>query len=150
MLPQCMHEAHVSQPASHAPGGQGRRHPWGRVEQRWRRLQAGLIGKEDIIIDAKSGVSGAGRSAKQNLLYTEIAEGLNCYGVTRHRHMPEIEQVLYATQCSAAQVLHKCCTCAVAAAGWLPAARSGFVSWPGPLYCVPGVRPATALLVPQA
>ena len=55
--------------------------------------QAGLISKEDIIIDAKSGVSGAGRSAKQNLLYTEIAEGLNCYGVTRHRHMPEIEQV---------------------------------------------------------
>ena len=28
-----------------------------------------------------------------NLLYTEVAEGLNCYGVTRHRHMPEIEQV---------------------------------------------------------
>ena len=44
-------------------------------------------------MDAKSGVSGAGRGAKQNLLYTEIAEGINCYGVTRHRHMPEIEQV---------------------------------------------------------
>ena len=56
-------------------------------------LQAGLIEKEDIIIDAKSGVSGAGRSAKQNLLYTEIAEGINCYGVGSHRHMPEIEQV---------------------------------------------------------
>ena len=56
-------------------------------------MQAGLIEKEDIIIDAKSGVSGAGRSAKQNLLYTEIAEGINSYGVTRHRHMPEIEQV---------------------------------------------------------
>ena len=55
--------------------------------------QAGLIEKEDIIIDAKSGVSGAGRSAKQNLLYTEIAEGINCYGVGSHRHMPEIEQV---------------------------------------------------------
>ena len=55
-------------------------------------MQAGLISAEDIIIDAKSGVSGAGRSAKQNLLYTEIAEGINCYGVGSHRHMPEIEQ----------------------------------------------------------
>ena len=55
-------------------------------------VQAGLISAEDIIIDAKSGVSGAGRSAKQNLLYTEIAEGINCYGVGSHRHMPEIEQ----------------------------------------------------------
>ena len=55
-------------------------------------VQAGLIETEDIIIDAKSGVSGAGRSAKQNLLYTEIAEGINCYGVGSHRHMPEIEQ----------------------------------------------------------
>ena len=56
-------------------------------------VQAQLIQTEDIIIDAKSGVSGAGRSAKQNLLYTEIAEGINSYGVTKHRHMPEIEQV---------------------------------------------------------
>lgn len=56
-------------------------------------LQAKLIETEDIIVDAKSGVSGAGRSAKLNLLYTEIAEGINSYGVTRHRHMPEIEQV---------------------------------------------------------
>ena len=56
-------------------------------------VQANLIQTEDIIIDAKSGVSGAGRSAKQNLLYTEIAEGINSYGVTKHRHMPEIEQV---------------------------------------------------------
>ena len=61
-------------------------------------MQAGLIEKEDIIIDAKSGVSGAGRSAKQNLLYTEIAEGINCYGVGSHRHMPEIEQVRYTLQ----------------------------------------------------
>ena len=56
-------------------------------------MQAKLIETEDIIVDAKSGVSGAGRSAKVNLLYTEIAEGINSYGVTRHRHMPEIEQV---------------------------------------------------------
>ena len=56
-------------------------------------LQSKLIEKDDIIIDAKSGVSGAGRSAKVNLLYTEIAEGINSYGITKHRHMPEIEQV---------------------------------------------------------
>ena len=56
-------------------------------------LAAGLIQTEDIIVDAKSGVSGAGRSAKVNLLYTEIAEGINSYGVSAHRHMPEIEQV---------------------------------------------------------
>jgi hypothetical protein len=72
--------------------------------------QAGLIEREDIIIDAKSGVSGAGRSAKQNLLYTEIAEGINCYGVGSHRHMPEIEQArrhtasLQASPCSGADL----------------------------------------------
>jgi N-acetyl-gamma-glutamyl-phosphate reductase len=57
-------------------------------------LKKGLISPEDIIIDAKSGVSGAGRSAKESNLYCEIAEGINAYGVTRHRHMPEIEQGL--------------------------------------------------------
>lgn len=57
-------------------------------------LEAGLISGDGIIIDAKSGVSGAGRSAKLNLLYTEIAEGINPYGVGSHRHMPEIEQGL--------------------------------------------------------
>lgn len=57
-------------------------------------LEAGLIQTRNIIIDAKSGVSGAGRGAKEANLYTEIAEGINSYGVTRHRHVPEIEQGL--------------------------------------------------------
>lgn len=57
-------------------------------------LSKNLISPEDIIIDAKSGVSGAGRAAKESNLYCEIAEGINAYGVTRHRHMPEIEQGL--------------------------------------------------------
>lgn len=61
--------------------------------------------QEDIIIDAKSGVSGAGRSVKQAFLYTEVAEGMNAYGVSRHRHMPEIEQV--RLPCAAALLL-KC------------------------------------------
>ncbi|KAF8082817.1 hypothetical protein N665_0807s0026 [Sinapis alba] len=57
-------------------------------------LKANLIKHENIIIDAKSGVSGAGRGAKEANLYSEIAEGISSYGVTRHRHVPEIEQGL--------------------------------------------------------
>ena len=57
-------------------------------------LEKKLISTEDIIIDAKSGISGAGRSAKQNLLYCEATEGVNAYGIGKHRHMPEIEQGL--------------------------------------------------------
>ncbi|XP_042493822.1 probable N-acetyl-gamma-glutamyl-phosphate reductase, chloroplastic [Macadamia integrifolia] len=57
-------------------------------------IKANLIKLRDIIIDAKSGVSGAGRGAKESNLYTEIAEGIHSYGITRHRHVPEIEQGL--------------------------------------------------------
>ena len=47
-----------------------------------------------IIIDAKSGVTGAGRKAAENLLYCEIEGGISAYGVGKHRHTPEIEQGL--------------------------------------------------------
>ncbi|XP_035539997.1 probable N-acetyl-gamma-glutamyl-phosphate reductase, chloroplastic [Juglans regia] len=57
-------------------------------------LQANLIQYRNIIIDSKSGVSGAGRGAKEANLYTEISEGIYSYGMTRHRHVPEIEQGL--------------------------------------------------------
>ncbi|CAI6008560.1 unnamed protein product [Closterium sp. NIES-65] len=57
-------------------------------------LQSKLILPDGIIIDAKSGVSGAGRGAKEANLYTEVAEGIHPYGVTNHRHVPEIEQGL--------------------------------------------------------
>ncbi|KAK9664688.1 hypothetical protein RND81_14G061100 [Saponaria officinalis] len=57
-------------------------------------FKGNLIQHNNIIIDAKSGVSGAGRSAKEANLYTEVAEGIHAYGVTRHRHVPEIEQGL--------------------------------------------------------
>lgn len=57
-------------------------------------LRAGLIDLADIIVDAKSGVSGAGRAAKEANLYVEIAEGIHAYGVASHRHAPEIEQGL--------------------------------------------------------
>lgn len=59
-------------------------------------VQASLIDAADIIIDAKSGVSGAGRSLKQNLLFPEAGEGLSPYSVGTHRHSPEIEQEISA------------------------------------------------------
>lgn len=57
-------------------------------------LKAGLIEAEGIIIDAKSGATGAGRSAKQATLFTEVNDGINAYGIASHRHTPEIEQTL--------------------------------------------------------
>ncbi|XAR72870.1 N-acetyl-gamma-glutamyl-phosphate reductase [Bertholletia excelsa] len=57
-------------------------------------IKANLIETKNIIVDSKSGVSGAGRGAKESNLYTEIAEGIHSYGVTSHRHVPEIEQGL--------------------------------------------------------
>ncbi|XP_052173694.1 probable N-acetyl-gamma-glutamyl-phosphate reductase, chloroplastic [Diospyros lotus] len=57
-------------------------------------IKAKLIESKNIIIDSKSGVSGAGRGAKEANLYTETAEGIHSYGITGHRHVPEIEQGL--------------------------------------------------------
>lgn len=57
-------------------------------------LKAGAIDASDIIIDAKSGVTGAGRSVKEQNLYSEVADGFHPYGVASHRHAPEIEQEL--------------------------------------------------------
>jgi N-acetyl-gamma-glutamyl-phosphate reductase len=57
-------------------------------------LCQGLIDPKDIIIDAKSGVSGAGRTPKLNLLYAECNESIAAYSVGNHRHEPEIDQVL--------------------------------------------------------
>lgn len=53
-----------------------------------------LIDPDDIIIDAKSGVSGTGRAVKETSLFCEVGEGIHPYGVARHRHAPEIEQEL--------------------------------------------------------
>jgi N-acetyl-gamma-glutamyl-phosphate reductase len=57
-------------------------------------LEQGLIESDDIIIDAKSGVTGAGRAAKEGTLFAEVSEGIHAYGIANHRHMPEIEQEL--------------------------------------------------------
>jgi N-acetyl-gamma-glutamyl-phosphate reductase len=57
-------------------------------------VEAGKIVSTDIIVDAKSGVSGAGRALKEGMLFAEVGEGVHAYGVARHRHAPEIEQGL--------------------------------------------------------
>ncbi|MBD8067559.1 N-acetyl-gamma-glutamyl-phosphate reductase [Bacillus sp. PS06] len=57
-------------------------------------ITTGLVEESSIIIDAKSGVSGAGRSASLATHYTEINENLKIYKVNQHQHIPEIEQVL--------------------------------------------------------
>ena len=44
------------------------------------------------MIDAKSGMTGAGRSAKEAMLFSEVSEGFNAYGVGHHRHMAELDQ----------------------------------------------------------
>jgi len=57
-------------------------------------LKENLIDKDSIIIDAKSGASGAGRGTKVDSLYCEINENIKAYGVAVHRHTPEIEEQL--------------------------------------------------------
>lgn len=57
-------------------------------------LRAGLIDSDSIIIDSKSGVSGAGRAPGESKLFCEVTEGLHPYGIANHRHLPEIEQEL--------------------------------------------------------
>lgn len=57
-------------------------------------VKESLIDSSGILIDAKSGVSGAGRSPKLGTLFSECNESLTAYGVGTHRHQPEIEQIL--------------------------------------------------------
>jgi N-acetyl-gamma-glutamyl-phosphate reductase len=63
-----------------------------------------LIDVNDIVIDAKSGVTGAGRSLKQNTLFSEAGEGLSPYSVGTHRHAPEVEQEIGVAAGSAVTV----------------------------------------------
>ncbi len=63
-------------------------------------VKEGLIDVDTIIIDAKSGTSGAGRGAKLPNLFCEVNENMKAYGVASHRHTPEIEEQLgYAGDC---------------------------------------------------
>lgn len=71
--------------------------------------EAGALNARRLIVDAKSGVSGAGRKASEALLYGNIAENFKPYGLSGHRHLPEIEQTLAdsgTTACTAVFVPH--------------------------------------------
>lgn len=57
-------------------------------------LKEGLIEANSIIVDAKSGTSGAGRSVKTDNLFCEVNENIKAYGIASHRHTPEIEEQL--------------------------------------------------------
>jgi N-acetyl-gamma-glutamyl-phosphate reductase len=50
------------------------------------------IDLDEIVVDAKSGMTGAGRAAKEAMLFSEVSEGFHAYGVGHHRHMAEIDQ----------------------------------------------------------
>ncbi len=55
-------------------------------------IKAKAIELDEIVIDAKSGMTGAGRAAKEAMLFSEVSEGFNAYGVGHHRHMAELDQ----------------------------------------------------------
>jgi len=55
-------------------------------------IAARAIDLDEIVVDAKSGVTGAGRAAKEAMLFSEVSEGFNAYGVGGHRHMAELDQ----------------------------------------------------------
>jgi N-acetyl-gamma-glutamyl-phosphate reductase len=57
-------------------------------------LKEGLVVAEDIIVDSKSGVSGAGRTPKLGNLYCEVNESISAYSVGNHRHQPEIADII--------------------------------------------------------
>jgi len=55
-------------------------------------IKARAVDPDEIIIDAKSGMTGAGRGAREDMLFSEVSEGFHAYGVGHHRHMAELDQ----------------------------------------------------------
>src|SRR6201982_527402 len=55
-------------------------------------LKAKAIDPDEIVIDAKSGMTGAGRAAREDMVFAEVSEGFHAYGVGHHRHMAELDQ----------------------------------------------------------
>jgi len=55
-------------------------------------IMAKAIDLDNIVVDAKSGMTGAGRAAKEAMLFSEVSEGFHAYGVGHHRHMAELDQ----------------------------------------------------------
>lgn len=68
-------------------------------------IESGLVSPEGIVVDSKSGVSGAGRTPKMATLYPECNESIAAYGVGAHRHAPEISQQLTRAAGSAVEVV---------------------------------------------
>ncbi|MEM8788849.1 MAG: N-acetyl-gamma-glutamyl-phosphate reductase [Pseudomonadota bacterium] len=60
----------------------------------WPLLKEGVIDPDEIVISLGTGVSGAGRGAKEAMLHAEVSEGFHAYNVGRHRHLAEFEQEL--------------------------------------------------------
>ena len=57
-------------------------------------LKAKAVDPDEIVIDAKSGMTGAGRAVREEMIFSEVSEGFHAYGVGRHRHMAELDQEL--------------------------------------------------------
>jgi N-acetyl-gamma-glutamyl-phosphate reductase len=55
-------------------------------------LRGEAVDPDEIVIDAKSGMTGAGRTAREEMLFSEVSEGFHAYGVGHHRHMAELDQ----------------------------------------------------------
>ena len=55
-------------------------------------LKAKAIDPDEIVVDAKSGMTGAGRAARDDMVFAEVSEGFHAYGVGHHRHMAELDQ----------------------------------------------------------
>jgi N-acetyl-gamma-glutamyl-phosphate reductase len=55
-------------------------------------IRAKAVDADEIVVDAKSGMTGAGRAARENMLFSEVSEGFHAYGVGSHRHMAELDQ----------------------------------------------------------
>lgn len=68
-------------------------------------IRAGMIEPEGIIVDSKTGVSGAGRKADEAFSYCEVNESISAYKIGSHRHMPEIEQIISRATSKAIQVI---------------------------------------------
>lgn len=69
-------------------------YPTGAILALYPLLKAGIVDPERLVVDSKSGVSGAGRALKTSSLFCEVNEGISPYGVGTHRHRPEIIGVL--------------------------------------------------------
>ena len=58
-------------------------------------LKAGIVADERIVVNSFSGVSGAGKKTEEQYLFVERAESAKAYGLTKHRHLAEIEEQLF-------------------------------------------------------